>query len=193
MGDEDGGKRTQLSSYPGNFREKKKTCEKKKMPVRVPHCPRCDGYVTLLGGSLGGDSTRYTWSCRDCGKQWTQNRTPNDSDRLLQRMDPKLNVARYIRQRDDLPKRIDALRRLFRAALWAVRMQPTYARRIAALASMNMLPLELKANVLGFANLLRTTPPHSRIKWPTRASPPQIEGIVLMGPGGFGDLLVIFS
>ena len=143
------------------------------------HCPRCDGSAQLLRGN----TMRYMYSCRTCSHMWSQPRKTNNYDALLQRMDSKLDVPQYIRLHDDLPMRIDALRRLFRTALWAVRLQPAYARRISALASMTMLPVELKIKILGFANLLRTTPPHDRIEWPTRALALQIRRLLFVHQG----------
>ena len=71
-------------------------------------------------------------------------------------------------------------------------MKPTRERRIAAIAAMRDLPIDVKVRILGMANLYRNTPSHPRIKWPLRyaeqrtstvtaiaAVPPHLVGVLL--------------
>ena len=66
-----------------------------------------------------------------------------------------------------LPIRVDALRRLFRAALWCVRLMPKRERRVVAIFALRTLPWELKRIVLAQAKMLRITAAHSGHIWST--------------------------
>ena len=68
----------------------------------------------------------------------------------------------------DFPYAIQALKRLFRMALWAVRARPVKQRRIMALFAMNSLPFEIKHMILSKANLVGGGTPHSGYLWPVR-------------------------
>ena len=87
-------------------------------------------------------------------------------------MDPKFHVAKFLRSGRDLPSRTEALGRVFRAALWTVRMKSRFGveRRKLALAGMRYLPLDVKKKILGLANLCRISSPHPRVSWPVRSS-----------------------
>eukprot|EP00966_Prymnesium_polylepis_P073526 1706677-Prymnesium_polylepis.1 len=89
-------------------------------------------------------------------------------DHVLERMDPNIWIKGYRRRPDDLPSRTEALGRVFRAALWAIRVKPVRERRIAAIAGMRKIDTDIKQLILGLANLLRVSPPHPRIRWPVR-------------------------
>jgi hypothetical protein len=138
--------------------------------------------VRLSNVAVGGEPRRSGgYTCRTCGQPKIGHTCSGPTERIfhtrffhtrfdhvLKRMDPNVKVPRYTRRADDLPSRTEALGRVFRAALWAVRMKPTRERRIAAIAAMRDLPIDVKVHILGMANLYRNTPPHPRIKWPLR-------------------------
>eukprot|EP00966_Prymnesium_polylepis_P265266 6128338-Prymnesium_polylepis.1 len=84
-------------------------------------------------------------------------------------MDPNIRLQCYRRRLDDLPSRTEALGRVFRAVLWAIRLKPARERRIAAIKGMRKIDTDTKAVILGLANLLRNSPPHPRIRWPVRS------------------------
>eukprot|EP00966_Prymnesium_polylepis_P157309 3635682-Prymnesium_polylepis.2 len=90
-------------------------------------------------------------------------------DHVLKRMDPNVQVQCYRRRLEDLPSRTEALGRVFRAVLWAVRVKPARERRIDAIAGMRTIDTDMKAVIMGLANLLRNSPPHPRIRWPVRS------------------------
>ena len=91
-------------------------------------------------------------------------------DHVLVRMDRHAMVRGYRRQPHELPPSIDALHRVFRAALWAVRMKPrARERRLAALAAMRNLQPDIKRKILCMANLLRDESRHHGVRWTERA------------------------
>lgn len=69
---------------------------------------------------------------------------------------------------NELPVNVYALRRLFRAALWTVRLMPTRKCRLLAIYAMRHLPMDVKVKVLAAANMIRITVPHPGYAWPNR-------------------------
>jgi|EP00966_Prymnesium_polylepis_P161916 hypothetical protein len=64
-----------------------------------------------------------------------------------------------------LPMRVDALRRIFRSALWCVRMMPKREQRMLVIHILRNLHFDLKTLILGQANMLRLTLIHPGYIW----------------------------
>lgn len=91
-----------------------------------------------------------------------------------------------------LPKRLAALQRLFRAALYAVRIMPRRKRILTALYALAPIDADLRHHILALSGLAqsRTTPPKPYTLWThsTRSVHIPVSVVILHGnpPGDLG-------
>ena len=120
----------------------------------------------------------YYYQCQACGFQFQNHRRIDTTTFAVGNSTPITKRIRAYNCRqcgnyksicNCLPKRVASLRRIFKLALWCVRLMPKQHLRIVVLLAFNrlsqILPLDIKKVILNKANMLRIQPAQEPILW----------------------------
>lgn len=140
----------------------------------------CCSSPRLFLKGCGNSPLMYYYQCNSCGFQFCVYQRIDTRTFAVGNLTPIPKCSTYNcrkcgnskKECNCLPNRVARLRRIFKLALWCVRLMPKQHLRIVLLLAFNrlpqILPLDIKQLILNKANMLRIKPEPEPFLWPHR-------------------------